>query len=153
MSDFSYTLDTQLKNQKELVIQNNYGFSPFLICNTYNLGLIKDVDLSIISKSSELKSNQFNITELSNENLSTQLDYFEDSTLLAQITNNNLPNNSLSNPEIRYPFGSLSPEIYIGLPSDLDLETHLIFQKEMFLQELDFYTIFLIFPQKIFKIN
>lgn len=122
LSDFSYTLDTTIENQNGLVIQNNYGFSPFLICNTYNLGLIKNVDLSIISKSSELKSNQFNITELSNESLSTQLDYFEEATLLAQITNNNLPNNSLSNPETRYPFGSLSPEIYIELPSDLDLE-------------------------------
>lgn len=122
LSDFSYTLDTTIENQSGLIIQNNYGFSPFLVCNTYNLGLIKNVDLSIISKSSELQDTQFNITELTNENLSTQLDYFEDSRLLAQIKNNNSNNNNLSNPETRYPFGNLTPEIYIGLSSDSDLE-------------------------------
>jgi len=122
LSIFSYDLQTEIDSKPALIIQNNFGFSPFAICNTYDVGLQKNVDLSIISKSTEQQSTIFSIEEFVPNDITMQDDFFKDNFIYAQIFYTNSSNKSFENPETRYPFAIINPETYLSIQSDSDLE-------------------------------
>ena len=122
LSNFSYNLKTEIDSKTALIIQNNFGFSPFAICNTYDVGLQKNVDLSIISKSTEQQSTIFSIEEVVPNDFTLQDDFFADNFTYAQIFYTNSSNKSYENPETRYPLAIITPETYLSIPSDSDLE-------------------------------
>ena len=122
LQNFSYNLKNQIENLPALVIQNSYGFSPFLCANFYDLGLQKDIDLQIISKTTDEQSNLFQVEEISSEDITLKQNFFTENSIFAKVQNEETSTTSLLSPQVRYPFAITTPEIYLNLQSDSDLE-------------------------------
>lgn len=120
LQSFSYSLSTTIENSKALVLQNNYGFSPFLIANTYDAGVISNIDTSIISKYTEALDSNFE-TYNENQELFTNNDNFSSvNHTYISVHKTNLLQDDFQLPESRYPFGDTNPEIYLNLKTDTD---------------------------------
>ena len=87
LQNFSYNLKNQIENLPALVIQNSYGFSPFLCANFYDLGLQKDIDLQVISKTTDEQSNLFQVEEISSEDITLKQNFFTENSIFAKVQN------------------------------------------------------------------
>ncbi|MBR1640551.1 MAG: DNA polymerase IV [Treponema sp.] len=114
LNDYSYSAVTSIQGEKALIIQNNYGFSPFLRQDLYNCGIKTAADLSVISNSTEKTQTDFYAQEFSMQNLVNYEDFFQEEVFYAEIKN-------LENEESFFPFAETSPEIYLNLQSQSDL--------------------------------
>ncbi|MCR4579362.1 MAG: DNA polymerase IV [Treponema sp.] len=115
LSDYSYSLESEIDGDKALVIQNSYGFSPYLRANLYDCGLISDADLSVIYKSSQATNSRFTAIEYDPSNIISYEDFFQEEKLYATISDS-------QNLDSFYPFAESIPEIYLNLSYECDLQ-------------------------------
>ena len=114
LKDYTYPLEDEIQGEKALLIQNSYGFSPFMKYDLYDCSLIKEADLSIISLSTEETLTSFYAAEYSENAVTDYEDFFEEKKYFAQII---YEEDSL----LSYPFAQIAPQIYLNLNSLSDL--------------------------------
>ena len=114
LKDYSYPLTKVIEGENALVIQNSYGFSPFLNASLYSLGLNSDSDLSIIYSSSEKTNDNFIVEEYQNNSLPETEDIFKEEKVYAKVKKADDNNSNL-------PFAATIPEIYLNLSYESDL--------------------------------
>ena len=114
LEDFSYPLLQTIEGQNALLIQNSYGFSPYLRKNIYKCGLNSEADLSVISKYTEAQSSRFYAEEYEEQSLHSYEDFFSENNLFALVTDS-------ENASSSYPFVELIPEIYLDISYESDL--------------------------------
>jgi len=136
LEKFSYSLSTEISNSADsltsdsaLVLQNSYGFSPFLIANIYDIGETNNADFYVVSKNTDFINTDYSAA-ITTDLTSTYEDFFATKHQYVSLEKNNLTDSdeqdsdsltSLQNPCTRYPLGAENPEIYLNLISDSDL--------------------------------
>lgn len=115
LENFSYSLTCSIENSTALIIQNSYGFSPFLIPNIYDAGLKSNCELSVINETTETRLKEYEVFQ--NDELFTSLneDYFHDKHSYSQVINQDAR-------ESFYPFVKSFPEIYLNLYSQNNIK-------------------------------
>ncbi len=140
LADYAFSLTTSIEGENALVIQNSYGFSPYLSANLYDCGLNKDADFSVISASSEKTSTRFTAEEYQNASLLNYEDFFKEDRLFAQVEDalagelaggltgelaggldQGQRGAQARSASYKFPFASTVPEIYLNLPYETDL--------------------------------
>lgn len=122
LQDYSYNLEIEVENEKALVLQNSILFSPYLCANIYDCGLSSLADVFVKNASSDKISQDYLVETLEKDISELTNDFIFENHLYVQVQNNNYNNNSLQTPETRYPFADISPQTYLNLPSDSNLQ-------------------------------
>lgn len=125
LEKYASPIENFIENTKAISIQSPEGFSPYLICNFYDCGIISQAEASIISPYSEnISQDYFAIAQ--NEPFSfTQEDFFYENHLYAETGKNSEKNSSYLNPAQRYPFADKNPLLYLNETQTSDLTLRL----------------------------
>jgi len=120
LQNYSYPLENKVDDLQALTIQNSTGFSPFLVCQTYDCGIIKDADVLIISKNSEKQNTSYKTEITNDEAAATVSNFFVENHKYVKIFSTESNSADLQNPLNRYPFVLSNPEIYLNLEPKTD---------------------------------
>lgn len=114
LKKYSYNFTNSIGNENALVVQSNYGFSPFLYCAKYDLGLINEAQVDVIFTNTEQISSSYIGESLEKDTFFSQINYFTENHTYTDIRNINF-NLELdyTNPQIRYPFADQDPYAYL----------------------------------------
>lgn len=121
LSDFSYNYENKIDGAKALVLQNSFGFSPYLVANIYDCGTNNNLDLSLVHISTSTTEQKYKLVEINKE--STLLtDFYYEKHKYAQLLSSKESDYSLQNPQNRFPLASINPYIYLTQNDFSDLK-------------------------------
>ena len=114
LSKYNYEFKNEIDGKPCLKIQSSSGFSPFLYCASYDLGLTNNSSVQVVSTTDEVFVKYQALTpEKDTSFLQTNL--FEENHTYVTVQNTDYLSQTVdyTKPQARYPFADIDPYVYV----------------------------------------